>query len=89
MLKGEFSNEVFKSYLTIWMSPAKPLTFSLISDLNPFTIATDRIITARPSMIPKMAMRTINFEKVRFELKVMRLAMKKGKFKPEMVIFVP
>ena len=87
--KGEFSKEVFRSYFTTCISPAKPRTFSLISDLKPFTIATDRIMTARPSIIPSMAMRTISFEKVRLELKVMRFAMKKGKFKLEMDFLLP
>jgi hypothetical protein len=52
-------------------------------------MATASIITDNPSIIPRIAMRTISFEKVRFELKVMRLAMKKGKFKLEMYFFVP
>ena len=48
-------------------------------------IATAKIITARPSIIPRIAIRTISFEKVRLELNVMRFAMKKGKFNPEIV----
>jgi len=67
------------------MSPEKPLNFSLISVLNPFTMATDKIITASPSIIPRIAILTISFEKVRFELNVIRLAMKKGKFNSEKV----
>jgi len=46
-------------------------------------------MTARPSIIPRIAIRTISFEKVRLELNVIRFAMKKGKFNPEMVFFVP
>lgn len=40
-------------------------------------------------MIPRIAIRTINLEKVRLELKLIRFAMKKGKFNPEMVFFIP
>jgi hypothetical protein len=49
------------------MSPAKPRSFCLISCLNPLITARDKIITPRPSMIPTTAMRTISFEKVRFD----------------------
>ena len=68
----------------ICISPEKPRTFSLISDLNPFTIAIDKIMTDKPSMIPKIAIRTISLEKVLLEFKVIRLAIKRGKFKPDM-----
>jgi hypothetical protein len=40
-------------------------------------------------MIPRTAILTISFEKVRFDLNVIRLAMKKGKFNSEKVFFVP
>ena len=43
-------------------------------------MATDRIITPKPSIIPTMAIRTISFEKVRLDLKVMREAMNEAKF---------
>ena len=82
MLKDVFSYEVFKSSLEICISPEKPRTFSRISVLNPLTMAIASIITARPSMIPRIAIRTISFEKVLFELNVIRFAMKRGKFNP-------
>jgi len=40
-------------------------------------------------MIPRIAIRTISLEKVRLELNVIRFAMKRGKFNPEMLFFVP
>lgn len=52
-------------------------------------MATARIITDNPSIIPRIAIRTINLEKVRLELKDIRFAMKKGKFNTEIVFFVP
>jgi hypothetical protein len=52
-------------------------------------MATAKIITARPSIIPRIAILTINFENVRFELNVIRLAMKNGKFNSKKVFFVP
>lgn len=45
---------------------------------------TDKIMTARPSTIPKIAMRTLSLENVRLDLKVMRREIKAGRFKPEM-----
>ena len=80
-MKGEVSYDLFKSSLAIRISPAKPLIFSRISVLNPFTIPTARIITAKPSVIPRIAIRTINLEKLRSDLNVMRLAIKRDRFK--------
>jgi hypothetical protein len=41
-------------------------------------------MTDKPSMIPKIAIRTMSLEKVLLEFKVIRLAIKRGKFKPDM-----
>ncbi|GGE66553.1 hypothetical protein GCM10011413_36370 [Pedobacter psychrotolerans] len=43
-------------------------------------MAIDKIMTARLSITPAIAMRTINFEKVRSDLMAIRLAMKYSKF---------
>ena len=44
------------------MCDPKPITLLLISDLNPVTIATDKIITAKPRAMPIIAIVTIGCE---------------------------
>ncbi|GAA3967810.1 hypothetical protein GCM10022210_15770 [Mucilaginibacter dorajii] len=46
-------------------------------------MANDNIITPKPSIMPIMAMRTISFENVRFDLNVIRADIKEAKLNAE------
>src|SRR5690606_680319 len=85
---GVLSYDAFKSNLKTMTSLANPRCFSMTSDLNPFNTATAKIMMVSPSIMPAIATRTINLEKVRLLLLLIRLARNKGKFKFD-ILFLP
>lgn len=80
---GTVSNDRFRSRFTICRWLPKPMVFSLISFLNPVTIATEIIITAKLSATAMVAMVINGFD--RFPLPTLpltkRCAIKCSSFK--------
>ena len=81
MSMGLASKDLLKPKFVILIREPNPITFCEIAFLKPVVMASDRIITARPSEMLMIEIRTMGREKLFLSFDKIPRAMKSSKFK--------